>query len=316
MCTDADPAHRVRAGIHALKLATDIGPIELIHSLYVSLGSAIESNAVPRQDALELKIVYQSLASDELIPVRAFREFLEAGKPDVLEYFRRLMTVISSCRLTSRYSEGLQFVQEALSFASSRNLPSYAAQAHLCEVQLHVAAGDYDAADAAFRNISRSLSETENLRLTEEPFYMEARIALEMGNVERCAAALGKIGAVSSYYSQSRTTYYFALHVGLRILLGESRDALAHYVNLLKRAHRSSQFLSLQDFETYWLFRGLAALGETSEAEEMLQTYVRVHRRCRWPLSQRLAELVNSATKPEQHTIERSLQPITAHQPI
>ena len=295
-CRKASPAHRVRAGIHALKLATDIGPRELLRSLYNCLASPLESGQVPRQDALELGIVYQSVAGDNPIPVEDFREFLEAGDPEVLEHFRRLTTVISSCRITNRYSDGLTFVDEALVFATSRNLPAYVAQAHLCEVQLHVAVEDYISADNAFQKIGGLLSTTENLRLREEPLYMEARIALETGDAERCKVALSKIGPVSPYYSPSRTTYYFALHVGLKLLLKESGEPLASEVERLKRAHHASQFLSIQDFETYWLFMGLAAVGKRVEAEGMLRNFVREHRHGKWPLSHRLAELLRSAT--------------------
>jgi len=292
ICPEASPPHRVRAGIHALKLATDIGPRESIDSLYESLAPVIQSDDVPRQDALELGIVYRSLASDDLIPTDDFREFLAAGKPDILEYFYRIMTVVSSCRATGRYEDGLAFVREALVFATSLNLRTYVAQAHLAEVHLHLAAENYQAADCAFQQIRDRLSETQNLRLQEDPFYMDARIALETGDVERCKIALSKIASVSPYYSRSRTTYYFALHVGLRILLHSPSDKLAPHVARLKEAHWHSQSLSLQDFETYWLFRGLVAVGKKSEAGEMLRTYVEVHRQCRWPLNARLRKLL------------------------
>lgn len=310
-CTNALPSHRVRAGIHALKLATDIGPRQLIDSLYHSVASILDSDQVPRQDALELSIVYRSVTSEKIVPIESFREFLEVGSPDALEHFRRLITVVSSCRLTNRYADGLTFVREALHYASSRNLPSYAAQAHLCEVQLHVAAENYLAADGALQAIHNLLSTTENLRLREEPFYMEARIALELGDAKRCALALSKLGPISPYYSRSRTTYYFALHVGLMLLRNEPVQNLAAVVSNLELAHRSSRSLSIQDFETYWLYRGLAFIGRESDAERMLGSYVAVYRQCRWPLSARLADLRARAANGAFDSCDRAVETVT-----
>ena len=291
---EASPPHRVRAGIYALKLATDIGPREVFRALHESLASVLESDLVPRQDALELGIVYRSLVSEDLVPVEYFRQFLAAGSPDVLEYFHRLITVISSCRLTARYDEGMAFVREALAYAMSRNLPTCTAQAHLAEVQLHIAAEDYEAADFAFTQIRDRLATAENLRLREDPYYMEARIALETGDADRCRFALSNIASVSPHYSRSRTTYYFALHVGLRILMHQTPDALVQHVERLKQSYQSSKLLALQDFETYWLWKGLTAIGRAVEAEELLRNYVQ-HRECKWPLTARLAKHLDSA---------------------
>ena len=295
--SEASPSHRIRAGIHALKLATDFGPRESVHSLYRNLGSVIGSDAVPKQDSLELAIVYRSLASEETIPIAHFREFLEAGSPEVLEYFHRLMTIVSSCRLTGRYAEGLSFIGEALTCAGSRNLPTYAAQAYLAEAQLHIAAEDYHSADCALRKTRERLIAVENIRLREEPLYLEARLALELEDSERCKVALSSIAAVSPSYSPSRTSYFFALHVGLRVLAGESTDSLAPHVERLKQAQVRSRFLALQDFETYCLYRGLTALGKREEAEQILRDYVRVHRQCKWPLSKRLARLLEPVSR-------------------
>jgi hypothetical protein len=134
---------------------------------------------------------------------------------------------------------------------------------------------------------------------------MEARIALETGDANRCEFALSKIGPISPYYSQSRTTYYCALHTGLKLLRDEPPETLAPVVDKLRQSHQLSQSLYLQDFETYWLFRGLAAVGRRGEAEEMLRNYVRIHRRCRWPLSPRLVALLESASRTEPSPVEK-----------
>jgi DNA-binding SARP family transcriptional activator len=305
---EATPSHRVRAGIKALKLATDIGSKELIESLYQHLAPILHSDGVLPEDALELGIVYRTLASESDIPVHDFSQFLAAGKPDFLEYFQRLITIISSCRITGRYKEGLTFVGEAVSFAASRNLPSYVAQAQLAAVQLHVAASQYQAADSTLKKMRESFCAPENARLREEPHFMEARISLECGDPVRCEFALSKISNVSGRYSPSRTAYFFALHVGLAVLQEKSQEVLLPLVGQLAEAYRRSRSLGLQDFETYSLYKGLVALRQPVEAIETVSEYARVYRRCKWRLSPRLEAVLETANNANPGTQQRGSQ--------
>lgn len=289
---DATPSHRVRAGIKALKLATDIGSMELIRSFYQHLAPILESDGVPKEDSLEFEIVFRTLASESDIPLEDFRRFLAAGNPDFLEYFQRLITSVSSCTISGRYTEGLTFVGEAIAFAKSRNLPGYVAQAQLAAVQLHVAAGQYEAADSTLRIMREGFSAPHYARLREEPYYMEARISLEKGDPVHCQFALSKISPVSGHYSPSRRAYFFALQVGLALLQGESKEVLLPLVGDLNEAHQRSRSLGLQDFETYYLYKGLMALGKPLEASEVVEQYARVYRHCKWPLTTRLEALL------------------------
>lgn len=77
----------------------------------------------------------------------------------------------------------------------------------------------------------------------------------------------------------------------------EPPDVLVAHVERLKESYQCSKLLSLQDFETYWLWEGLTAVGRVVEAEELLHNYVELHRQCKWPLSARLAKHLEPANR-------------------
>jgi hypothetical protein len=288
-CVSASPAHRVRAAVMALKIATDTGPGELIDALYQRVAPILNQADVPERGRQELEIVYQTLRADAPIPLTDLTRFVEAAtRTDGLDYLNTVLTVASACRISGRYGEGMAFVTQAIEHARSHKLTNRLAQAYLAAVRLHIAASEFAKADSALLEAQRCATSSDDPRAHAEPLLLEARIAIETGDWGRAEAAFGKIDAAIPEGSASRKAHFFALAIHFQLTQPFNPGSMQVLVNELQKAHAVIQGIGVQDFESYALFLGLNALGQESEAKSVLREYVYKHRRSRWPLPKKM----------------------------
>jgi DNA-binding SARP family transcriptional activator len=295
-CQEATPRHRVRAAIMALKIATDTGPADAVDSLYHHVAPLLENKDVPKRSRLELEIVYRTLRGNDVLPVAVLREFADsADKADGLGYFNALLTAASACRISGRYNEGMEFVSEATEYVISHKLTSRLPQALIAAVRLHCAVEAFDKADSVLRDVLQQDIASDDPHRRSEPSFLEARIAIERGDLSRAINAFGKLERVPRTYSASRRAYYFALGVHIQLMERATHDEIEPLVTALEEAHSFIQGIGTKDFESYALFLGLSAIGQGTRGAEVLREYVRKHRRSRWPLSQNIKAAIGSA---------------------
>lgn len=77
---DASPAHRVKAAILALKIATDIGPMQALDSIYACVEPLLDNDEVSETARLELKTIYRTTRGHEIIPLQELRRFTESAR--------------------------------------------------------------------------------------------------------------------------------------------------------------------------------------------------------------------------------------------
>jgi len=297
-CVESDQAssgHRVGAAVLAMKLAVDFGRSECLDAIYEQVRPLLHDSDVSERSRLEVQMIYRTMRGDGLVPIQDLWRFADAARLSEGEfgYSRALLTAATACRLSARYSEGLEFLSRAFDHAISNRLNSRRPAIALSSAALHIAAGAFDKAREALRGIEKYPILSDNIRDRNEIHYLDARIALEQGDLAGAATAFGSIDTVSPTYSVTRKGYYLALEVQIRLKQDVGADVIARLVAELEATHLQMRGMGSQDFESYSLYLGLCALGERDRAGQLLSEYVE-RRHVKWPLPQTMLRALKS----------------------
>jgi hypothetical protein len=159
---------------------------------------------------------------------------------------------------------------------------------------MHISARAFDKAREVLKEIEKFPIASGNHRSRDEIHYLEARLALEEGDLIRAATAFDLIYAISPTYSVSRKGYFLALEVQIRLRQGAATSVIAPLVAELQAAHLQMRNIGSQDFESYSLYLGLCAVGEEDVGVQLLGEYVQEHRHVKWPLPQTILRALSS----------------------
>jgi DNA-binding SARP family transcriptional activator len=298
---EASSAHRVGAAILAMKLAVDFGQMECFDAVYRQASPLLQDKAVSERSRLEMQTIYRTMRGDGLVPVKDLCRFADVARisEGELGYSRALVTAAAACRLSARYDAGVDFLSKAFNHATSHRLHARRDQIRLAGVQLHVAAGAFGEARQLLSEIGQCGIATDNVTDRDEIHCYEVRLALEEGDISRAVAAFELIETASPTYSVSRRGYYLALEIRIRLQQGAIPSAIEPLVTELERTHLQMRALGVQDFEAYALYLGFCALGDQERGFDLLREYVKVHRRVKWPLSQRVLDALDGQSREE-----------------
>jgi pentatricopeptide repeat protein len=283
----------------ALKLATDIGPEDILDVIYAHVAPLLTDAAVPEALRLEVEIIYRTTRGREVIPVQDLTRFVEAARlgGGEIAYSNSLLTASAACRITARYKEGLAFVSQAFGHATSHKRGPRLSHVLVAELRLHVAHGDYDRAESTLRRMMEcSISPDDTFAQNELQFY-KTRIALEKGDFAGASAAFSSVQELPRSYSARRRAHSLALGVHIRLKQNASHEAIRTLISGLEFEHLKIRGLGDQDFEAYALYIGLRWLGETVRAVSLLSEYVQVHRRSEWPLPDPIRRAVQGSAR-------------------
>ena len=321
----ASPAHRVAAGILAIKLAVDFGRADYLDAIYAQVSPLLHDSGVSERNRLELEMIYRTMRGDGLVPVDDLWRFAEVARLSggELGYSRALVTAATACRLSARYADGLQFESTALEHAIANRLHSRYPGILLSTAGLHIAAGAFDKAREVLREVGKHRIATDNFKERNEILYHEARLALEEGDFAGAAAVFDGIEAMSPRHSVTRRGYYLAMEVQIRLKQGVGMDVMERLVSELQATHLQMRGLGSQDFESYSLYLGLCALGEKDRGTQLLREHVEC-RPAKWPLHERILRALNpeesrpqvqsrraNAAPRSQDTLALSAQPMS-----
>ncbi len=291
----APPAHRVRAAVMALKLATDIGPEGTLDALYAHVAPLLGHNEVPEISRLEVEIIYRTTRGGDVIPVKQLREFAETARVagGEIAYSNALLTAAAACRITARYEEGLDFVSQAFDQATSHKRGARLSHVLVAELRLHVAGGAYERAASTLRRMMEcSISPDDTFAQSELQFY-KTRIALENGDLAAASTAFHTVQEVPQSYSARRRAHSLALGLQIALKTTPKEGEVRRIVSALENEHQRIRSLGDQDYEAYALYLGLCYLGESARALDLLTSYASIHRRSRWPLPAHIGHAIH-----------------------
>ncbi|MDQ6872121.1 MAG: AAA family ATPase [Gemmatimonadota bacterium] len=292
---DATPAHRVRAAILALKIATDIGPGEALDSIYSNVEPFLDSREVSEPARLEIKMIYRTTRGHEILPLQELQQFTESARQNggELAYSNALMTASAACRITARYEEGLAFVAQAFDQERANKSEARLSRLLVAELRLHVAAGAFPAAESTLdRLMECSISADDDFAHSEIQSY-KARIALEKGDVAKASAAFAQVQSLPLTYSPRRRANLLALRLRIRLQESAMKEEVRPLVSELETEHLRVRGLGGHDFEAHALYLGLCAIGDADRAIQLLLEYVECHRGSNWPLPDQIRQITN-----------------------
>ena len=292
---EATPAHRVRAAVLALKLATDFGTLETLDSIYQQISRFLNEGDVQESTRLEVQMIYRTMRGDRIVSREELWKFAEVVRQSNGEvaYSRALVTAASACRMSARYIEGLEFLSTAYDHAVSKKLHSRLIQILFPTVRMHITAGHFDKAKQVLVEAQEYPITSDNAWEQTEIYYMETRIAIEQSDWSTAAIAFSAIEGVQPTFSVTRVGNYFALELRLRLRQKAPKSVIESLVAKLEGTHMRMRRIGSQDFEAYSLYLGLCALGGRNKATRLLKEYVEHHRRSKWPLSTAVLRALN-----------------------
>ena len=290
----ASPRHRVGAAVLALKLAVDLGRSDYFDAIYRQISPLLHEGDVSECNRLEFQMIYQTMRGDALVPLEDLWRFTEVARlaEGEVGYSRAIVTAATACRLSARYTQGMEILAKAFDHAIANRLYSKLPTILMVIAELNVAAGDFDKADEAVKQIERHPIPSSNIRDRNQIHYLEARIALERGDLVGATNAFALIDTVTPTYSVSRRGYYLALQVRIGLQQNVGAERLAGLVAELEATHLQMRDIGLQDFESYSLYLGLSALGEENRGAQLLREYVE-GRHIKWPLPKPVLRALN-----------------------
>ena len=291
----ASPAHRVGAAILAMKLAVDFGRADYLDSLYEQVSPLLGDSEVSERNRLELGMIYRTQRGDGMVPLDDLWRFADVARVSGGEfgYSRALVTAATACRLSGRYTEGLQFESKALEHAISNRLHSRHSEILLSTAGLHIAAGAYDKAREVLADLRKHRIAAGNFKERNEIHYHEARLALEQGDLAGAVDAFEQIDALSPSHSPTRRGYYLALDLQIGLRQGVVTEVMVKLVTELEATHLQMRGVGSQDFESYSLYLGLCALGKKDRGTQLLREHVEC-RHAKWPLPERILLALSS----------------------
>jgi DNA-binding SARP family transcriptional activator len=292
----ASAAHRIGAAITATKVATDFGRTDYIDAIHDQVLPLFHDPDVSERARLELQIIYSTLRSRSAVPLEDLRRFADLVRMSEgeLAYSLALQTSATVCRHTVRYREGLEFLSAASAHATVNKFHARLPEILMAFVRLHIAAGEFERANEALREAATHRTNEGNTSLNNEVHFMEARLAVESGDIPRAVAALKRVVEPISAFTVTRRGYYRALEIHIGLAQKADLDTVARLVSELDLVHCQVRGLGLQDFEAYALFLGLRYIGQFERGAERLREYFNEQRRFRWPLPRAIRDALGS----------------------
>ena len=313
---EAAAGHRVDCGLLALKVASHLNELPAMGEVYgtiVPLADTLEDNAWIRP---EIDMVFHSACGDIGKLIFATKEFLDAirNETNPLTFSRGVVNAATAYRLAGEKTEAETLLREGLEHALAHGLSSRAIFACYSLVRLYLAAGDIAHAREALDRSEILADFGEDIHLMNDRNYLQARVALEEGNIA-AASSHHALALAETHPDQSvnRRSSVGALGIMVGISQGLPIDFLKPLVADLESMHMLNRASGWQDFEAQALLAGLRACGEPEKALRLLTEYAGTYRRERWPLPPRLNELLHPRKRlPPEADLQESYEFRTA----
>ncbi len=291
----ASPQHRVNAAIIALKVASDVGPSNMLDTIYYEVQPFLALPTIEAVSALEIEIIYQTMRSSDPLNTELLERFaaLTRERHGEIAYSHALMLCASACRIANRDDAGTAFTDAAVAHAIDRKLVARIPVINLSRIRAHAANEDWKSARVVLSSQTSHPIAKDDANTRADWDFFEARVAFEEGDLAQAESAMIRVEALSGGFSTGRTAGCLALAVRLRVARGAGTEFLRTLVERLESAHRITRDIGLQDFEAYALFAGLARIGDEERGFLLLNEYVDTYRHSRRELSSDIKRAVS-----------------------
>lgn len=296
MADKAEPTHRVRAGIIALKLATNLGRDVTMHSMHVALQAVLYAPSVSPVDRLTFEMIFHAICGSASLCVRTAEELLRSLDDDIPELQRLCISVNCGSAL---FRAGAIAEAEATfgsAMVRSQELGASALALETCTkvAMTYLDTNDLTAAEIWTRKALALSADAPHLSANRFLRFALARIELHKEHVTAADHLLYNDGQplwedpVDLFRSAA-----LAAKIGVELSTGDRNSLVRTFVEQLAPLSKRLRSMGYQDFETFSLYRGMCALGMSDEADSLLVRYTKHERRDPLPLSKEIATQID-----------------------
>jgi hypothetical protein len=294
----ATVAHRVKATVIALKLATNTGELETMDTLYRDAALLATSSEVDLMDRLTLTMVYHAIRGDIATGANAARELLRLAHQTLP--LRHQLSVMLDCAGAIRrcgLAEEAERIYAAL-FDAAVELQCFDFVEDACHrlIEMHCDAGDMVGAVewmTRFRKLRRprgNVRRQRNLRLAF------ARVHLWQGQWDAAAKLLEAPKKAPPWEDPVAMFRSGALAMKIRLDIGRGAGTatVVRWIDELEPLNARLRLTGTQDYESHSLYLAYRYIGRSDTADQFLRTYVESERRDSSQLSPEIAAVVDA----------------------
>lgn len=299
----ADNQHRVKASITALKIATNVGALHSMDTIYREAAPLSTMAGVAITDRLMLDMIYHAIRGDQRVSIHAARELLVHAERTLPQRHRLGVMMDCAGALQRGGSRGEAAEAYDALFRVAVQLSCFDLAADACHklIEMSCDSGDFDRASEwvdRYRTLRRPKTE---LRSRRHLRLAIARVHLSRGEwVE--AASLMKMPKNNPAWNDSVAMFRsgaLAMKIRLDIGLRKPPDEVAVWIAKLAPLSDCLRSTGVQDYESYSLYLAYRYVGEDATAQALLTTYVERERRDNTTLAPEITdELDRLAAKP------------------
>jgi len=289
------PQHRVTAGVVALKAASDVGPTNVIDTIYHEIKPFLQLSTVDKASRLEAEIIYRTMRTNEDLDIELLERFTQTARSlhGEMAYAQALLAASSACRISARDDDAIRFSALALNHAIEHKMRARIPLIKLTEVRLHVSAENWPAARAAVSGLDGYPIPSDDRNTRAEWDFYAARVALHDGDLSRAEELIERLGGVPQSFSPNRRSACLAIRLRLYLECGDRLHLIPAIVRDLDATHTINRNIGNQDYEAFALFLGFSELGESEIGWCKLLSYVHTYRMTRRPLSPEIREVLS-----------------------
>jgi hypothetical protein len=289
----ADASHRTQAAINALKLATNIGDLEIMDAVYREAHAFSSADDVRSQDRLMLTMIYDTIRGDGNISAMAARELLAVAERTlpVCHSLTIMVNCANALRRGGMPGESEDVCEAIFDTAVSLQCFDLAAEACNQLIEMHTDAGQMERAGEWMLNYRRLRRPRIELKSHRSLRISMARVHIWRGQWEAANRLMDLPNSAPLLDDSVTMLRSGALSTQIRLEIG--RGARPHdvsgWVSALAPLNARLRTIGTQDYESYSLYLGTCYVGESSNAEQVLRAYVARDRRDNRPLSPEIA---------------------------
>lgn len=290
----ADAAHRVKAAITALKLATNIGDMETMDAVYREALPLAHLASVSTEDRLTLSMIYHTIRGEASISASTARELLDFAERTLSPWHQLGVLVDGAGALRRSGSPGeAEAVYEAI-FATAVPIRCFDYASEACHrlIEMYSEAGQWDRAGVWIRHYRRLRRPKAELRSQRNLRLAIARVLVYERQWEEAADLIDSRTKDAAWEDAVTMFRSSALATKIRIEIGRGRTAaeIRGWVAKLAPLNACLRTTGAQDYESYSLYLGYRFIGEAATATQFLTTYTTHDRRDATPVSPEIAE--------------------------
>jgi DNA-binding SARP family transcriptional activator len=290
--SNSSPAHRLEAGVQALKSLALSDDEELATEAFHIMSAIAETESEPSGLSIQAKMMFHTSwgALEEAVNAAIALVACERRGRDIGAFASALCNAAITFRVAGRFDDASDYLHEALSIADRHRI-------HLSKViplrmlgHMSIEQGRFDEARMWLHALKSNEADPAVKIVRLDIGTIAARIALAEGSYGFASSLVeNELASMRVDPFPNRRVYWCALRVASE--LANRGVATRESVSELEHEHIATRRLVFQAFPSFTLYGGLVSIGQQRKAKALLDSYLTSCRREPWPAPSHILDL-------------------------